>query len=909
MSESTSAQLALDFSDNWQSWLVIRHFLPASMQRALVLQILHSVTGGRLSLGDLFEEVWVEAPLWNECWAVRPLQGIKGTAAGLQEWARGLVWQNDDHQAFGRLGETPEEGYVGVGMLELLTRLGSADLGSFAPIVELFPEQAGDGRQPTLQQFLRALEIAKEGHTSVDSDPVWRSLAGAVGNVPMPLRAVMLKHVSDLFADADAWSHALRGYKEVGSLLDQWEEPSTFCELKRIWKTIATHSQATATGIVDGAATSATALVGAIQSVELKSDPTLAMNLGLDAARSWDKVEQSYRDPRVAFLSSPLLLQAHDASPALRYSANGKYRDASRRFWALLRRQIALGAAQEVRATKASYARNILAAVAEKVEEQDAASDFSMAIRLLIESGQPELVERIAWSRAFIEAYVTKEDLVIDLVSRANAHPGAKLERTKVLVQLFKTWTKALSPSHDSIAIAMWEHIAEVANSYDAEFSSEADAGRPALKALLQLAKDRPELRAQVAPKAAVAICSKLRGSFKWGQVDAIEAALAYVEAFSMDALLSVVVVLLETLEAEDPTIAFWPLSRAGLRFLVDHRVRERCRGVADIDVRSLEQILRFGLAEDEAQPVVFFHLADFDADLLEQEGVKERLAGVLGRVLRAALQVNSSSVTDNIQALLIAPAVAGPEGIRTAIDGISRVIRSVSTPHPSMGLSNLDRVLLVLTEELENIRRVCASSLAWLEADLHRLVEAILELWAEAARRPLVFAPFALPPRTKPSSVLVHNCAFASLRFARALGEEGRVLEALGKASENAELRGAIILARATRGSGQELTQDDLEVPQVHDREAFYPAVGRRLAQLQRLPKEDAVILCKGLIQNCLRLGPDPADAALLVAAANLELHDFVRECGLNDYIGRVRAERGNRLLLQPILELFRSA
>jgi hypothetical protein len=905
MNASTSLNVALAFTSEWQAWLALRHLLPARIQRDLVLHVLDEVSEGQLSVSQLFEEVSVAEPLWNECWAVRPIQGAKGAAARLQEWLRAIVWQNDDHHALDSSGEMPEGAYPALPLLGVVTRLGSGDLGSLDRLDEIRTEY-GDRLQPTLRSLLAAFEIAKEGHGAGDPDSLWERLAEVTADVPMPLRAIMIKHIADLLGDADAWSPALRGYALATSFLTIWEEPSELCDVKRAWKGILLHSGATATAIVQGEHESAREYLDAAQVGELTADPLSAMNIGVDAARAWSVAEESYRDPRVAFLAAPLVLGTHEVGVALRYWANGKHRDASRRFWALLRRQIALGAGQEAQATKAAYARNIFADVTEQVDNSDGAAQFLMAANLLIESGRPDVVGRIAWERTVVQAYATRDGVVAGLVSRANAHAGARIARTRVLVELFKTWAKQLSPMHDAVTLAMWGYIAQVALDFEAEFTSDMDVGRPALKGLLELAKRRPELRERVAEKTARSICARLQGTLKWGQAEAIEAARAYLEAFDPDALRQVVVAVLETLEAEDPRAAFWPLSRAGLRLLVDHRVRERCRGDAEIDTRSLEQILRFGLAdEDDGKPVVFFHLADFDASLLEQAGVAGRLQKSLSAAMRGALQKNSTAVTDHIQALLVAPTIAGPEGIRTAIKGISGMLASVSTTHPSLGLSSLDRVLLVLTEQLGAIRQL---SLEWLDAELHGLIDAIIRFWDEASRRPIVLAPFALPPRTKASEVLVHNCAFACLRFSREVGEEARVLEALAKAGENPELANAIILARATRVSGAELAEDDLEIPQVEDRDAFYPTVGRRLAQLQRLPRQAALALCRGLVQNTLRLGPDPADAALLLAAANLDLHDFVRECGLENYLGRVRADRSNRLLLQPIVELFRS-
>ena len=118
----------------------------------------------------------------------------------------------------------------------------------------------------------------------------------------------------------------------------------------------------------------------------------------------------------------------------------------------------------------------------------------------------------------------------------------------------------------------------------------------------------------------------------------------------------------------------------------------------------------------------------------------------------------------------------------------------------------------------------------------------------------------------------------------------------------------GSITLARETDASGAKFISKEshIEVSPDEDRKTFYDAIGRRLVRLQRLPKEDATALCRQLVENCLRLGPDAADSALLVAAANLDLHDHVRKRGLANYRAKVEADRNNRLLLLPLLDLF---
>jgi len=427
------------------------------------------------------------------------------------------------------------------------------------------------------------------------------------------------------------------------------------------------------------------------------------------------------------------------------------------------------------------------------------------------------------------------------------------------------------------------------------------------LKALNELGKKRPELRSEVAVYVAEAVCQKLNEVFSLGRAEAVEAALPYVDVFDADSLRKVVRATLDVLAAEDPARNFFPLIRPALRFLVDREVQKRLRGDEELNRGCLEQIFRFGLAEESGHLLLFFHLAEFDAKLLEDETVRGRLKGPLEHVRRAALQINASNVTDHIRALLVAPFIAGYEGIADALKGLEHVLDSARNERGgSMGLAQIDAPLLTLTAKLDTIRSMLAERKAWFDERLGVLADRLVTLWTLAEKKPLLFASFSIPPRQKPNQVVVHNCAFASLRFAQAIGQGERMREALGQASENPVLKSAILLARATNASGEDFAQGDIEDTPDEDRSSFYQAIGRRLTQVNRLPKETAQNLCKQLVEKCFRLGPHPSDAAVLLTARHLDLESHVRASGLHTYAKRIEEDRENRLLLLPILNLF---
>lgn len=893
---------------DWQAWIVLRHFLPAKLQRVAIAEAIRSVSNGKLSLAELIEETLSEGALWTEAWAIRPLPGVHGYASALQFWIRSLVWQNDDdHMVGDDPSDSAARGFLDLSFLQTITRMSKAKFGdkqSLGVDLEGFRSHV----QPCLECVIGIVDTARIGFQVAEPEALWCQILKQSEEIQLPLQALALKHTADLLADADAWKHAQYGYNLVVDLLSVWQAPANLADVASAWRSIAKQSTALAAGYVQADDENVETLALAVESTALVADPVLALNIGFDAMEAWSPLgAREYRDPRAAVLAAPLLHWSHDPSVALSRWQTGKYPDAARHFWALLRRQIALGAGKELKATKAWYGRSLLGQVSKNVEEQGSAEAFELAGRLLVESERAEQLGHLEWNRRVVNAYATRPGLVDELAERAMAHSGVREGRTKVVLGLFSHWALQLAPAHDGIAVAMWRYVANVALTFEAAFESTHDLGRPALKALRDLAKKRPELRQMVSKEVGNAICTKLTEEFAWGRVEAMDTAVAYVDAFDDESLRATVRAVLVVLEAEDPAQGFWPLTRAGLRFLVHHKVRTRCGGLEDIDERSLKQILRFGLVEGSDEPNVFFHLADFDETLLESSGLKNELLPVLAQVKKRALEINSSNVTDHIQALLVAPAIAGPDGIHVALTAIAKVLDSSNNSRWSLGLPFIDRPLFLLSEKLDAIRRAVPLQAEWLEEDLRVVLQSLSNLWLQAENKPLLFAPFALPPSSKPNDAAVHNCALASISFARLMQDEGTIQNALEAASRNSDLKRSIILAHATIDDDPDIGPTQLDVPQVDEPESFYPTVGRRLSQMQRLPRTEAQTLCKGLISNCIRLGPDPADAALLLAAANLELHDHVRAAGLLDYTRRVKADSVTRLLLLPIVRLFR--
>ena len=81
-----------------------------------------------------------------------------------------------------------------------------------------------------------------------------------------------------------------------------------------------------------------------------------------------------------------------------------------------------------------------------------------------------------------------------------------------------------------------------------------------------------------------------------------------------------------------------------------------------------------------------------------------------LEQVRRRALKINASSVTENICAPLIAPTVAGYDGIRDALEGLARVLMSTRAKSKSIGLDLAYDALFLLVEKSDEMEKCWVS-------------------------------------------------------------------------------------------------------------------------------------------------------------------------------------------------------
>lgn len=894
----------LHFEGNWLTWVVLRHFLPAPLFRELAYVIVDRISDNALTLDQLFDETITDGLPCLDSWLVQPLETNSNLASYLQYRIRSLIWTSDSESPPFHQENSEKPHVISSEIFDMIVNLGAADLMSAKTLLEDIP----DINQPSFIQFVAAFKATCVSWKSQNTEDFLTKLEPCIRSIEMPLVAVVTKHLGDLCADEDEWDKAQALYKIAICRLTDYEDPS-WKDFIGLLNAIITQSLAAATLTIDGAEKAASFFTDFLGKTNLCDNPLLLANATYDAmviSMMGDYLKNRQPDRRATLLSPPLLHNTHEISGAVEPWLRADFSDAHRRFWAVLRRQTALGSAMESRKTKALYARSIIDDLDQNIARKRQPQSFYMAIRLLLESGDTKSVAQIRWNEQLIDIYVD-EHCVDFVISHALAHAGSKLDRQLVAVELFRGWTEQISPARTDVATSMLKNIALLARE-PLSFYENLNLGGRSLKALQSIAKKRPELRRSLEPEVATAIMEKLHSPESWRNSEtAIETALEYMEIFPDETLGTIIKSTLSMLDQISPKAGLWPVVRPALNLLTSESVKCLSTKEPELGRRIVSTILHFGLQQDSENARLLFYLHNFDAALLRDDSIRNKLQDTVKKVRLRATVINSSNAVENIQALLLAPAVSGYDGVKDALTGLTRILESAKESHPSIALPFAYDTLLLLTVRQQQIAIDISVSLDEFRSWLQPLVPLVINLWAVAKNQPLVFAPFSFPPAVKPDSVIIHNWAFASAQFAKELGQVKEIQEVLTAATANPELSSGIYLARATRSAAGEDDNIDPGSIRAENRDTFYSALGRRLVLLQRLDAKLGIEVCKALLDQCLNLGPREIDAAVYLSAIRLNMSGYVTHASLSDYMKRLENSRDLRLTLAPILHIIK--
>ena len=887
---------ARSFREDGALWVVLSHFLSASLLDELAGALVDSSSGGRLRFDSLFSSTVSGGPPYLASWALSERKVDGRFASYLQRVIQSLAWQNDQAPPLHDQDMAADE-HGAARSLETAAVVAHVDFNTFAEGRRQWPEPLPRGIDALVAAMSTLIDAADVGDSGVVAT-VWDTLA----SIPPPLRLLTLKHLGDLCADADRPTLALAVYDEVARLT-QMPGDHAWGELMTGFCVFLLQSRAAMLRLVEGPQAAAAILSPALQSQSFEQAALLHINGWLDGVNAESLASESLRMPeipRAQVLAAPQLSQSHNLEDALEAWVRREFDDANRRLWAILRRQLAFGDASESRNTKAYFGRCILDELAASLGQHRRPDSFRLAVRLLIESGDAQVAAGAPWPQDLLDAYL-QEAAVQDALAHAARHPGARLERHRVLVALCSDWLVNLSPEAGDLARTLLQHLAEVAKLGPQSFFSFRDLSRSSLKALETVAEARPEFRTLASAEVARAIVTGLYAHKAQVQWQALDTALKFADGFQPDDLRLCLEAVLARLADIEPSDNAWPFLRPAMGLLTSSATRALWTEDAELARGCAAMVLRFGLGAASENARLLFYLGEVQAYIDPTDDQRLALDVVMDDLRRRARQINSSAVTNAISGVLTIPRLAGVDGLADAIEGLASILKTAPQRRQSMGLPFAYNTLIQLAQQ----RATIMADLGLDDPQLEGLVEPIkaplVGLWEAATANPLVFSAFSIPPRSAPEPTLIHNWAFATLRFAEAFGTPAGLDEALQRAAENPLLRDRIATGRAVRFGPEMLDPKEIAA---EPKAAFYAALGKRLALLAAEAGADHAALLPVMLGQCLKLGPDGLDAGVmaLVLKGNLatEVDPVVRKA----YTARVERDRVLRMSLMPLLD-----
>lgn len=897
MSPSDKSARISDFSQNHLQWVALHHFLPSNLLGELCAAIVSEASSQTLSIGDLFESLETNGPSALTAWAVRPRSKEGKLAEFLQRFVKSMIWQSDATPGVFQDDADPDE-LIQMKQLEFACGLGAIDLSR-----DIMVARAVESAPTELHSFVLAMQLTASAHQTGTTSAT--EVENAIGReASEPLRAVALKHMGDLSADLGDWALSDSLYSLSEAIINECTD-SAWREFLQSLKDSILLSKASGAAQTKGPAAAAQVLAP-IAAREVPLDRlTLVANGVVDATSAVQAAGEARRfgpDTRVALSVAPQIAGRLSLSLAFEYWADQRFNDAHRAFWAVLRRQIALGSLGKAQSTKAYYGRCIIDSLSTTVHKQRDESSFLMAVRLLIESGSAAVTDGTEWKEPVVQAYVD-DQIIRAAVAHFNQFPGTQRERHLVAAPLFKRWTIALDSGAREIASAMLQFLARTAKEFEWSLFSDENVRGACFDALKLSAQERPEFRHLVDDELTEAVITAVADHFG-GATSALESALQYLDALRHDSLRKIASATLSLLEDPGLNITNWPLVRAAMDVLTSEPVRLACSSDRALDKRLTSAVVRVSSEQETEHTRLLWILSDLTPDLAKMEIGEEKLATIVRDVRGRALRVNASNAINNVMALLMAPWASGEPGILDALEALKLMLVSGATGKPCTSFPQAYNGLLLLLSRADAIADASGLSSNAFRNAIEEYFSLLKEVWRQAKNDPLIFNDFSIPRRTEPNATLVHNWTFTSIRVAGYLGETSEMNEVLEDAATVPALAATMALAKGIARKPDNFHPFDIDAVRNEGKEAFYGALGQRLVWIADLPSDKRGEQMEVLLNRCLLLGPDALDAAIFVGSVEASIRLSLEFAPAKEYQMRLKGKRSLRLSLLPLFE-----
>ncbi|MEH6757203.1 MAG: hypothetical protein V7676_06790 [Parasphingorhabdus sp.] len=879
-----------EFERNAPVWLVVRHFLSADLVHELCSAVVTRWGDGKIDIDTIGRlDVSAGDPVLASL-GYQPRGQTEPLARYLRHLIQVVVWQGDQTPGLSSGSADTEPGNVG--LLESALELSNRDLSTLRVEDEEGPEFAS---LRSIVAAMNALRMQlKDGEADVD---VLESLLEEYHDSPvLPL---LFKHLGDLAGDIDHWSSAELLYRRAKELLPCLQNPA-WALFERSMTTIIMQSRAAAAYITHSPAVSAIMLDSLLEHRK-NDDPLPMLNAGYDVLGAHMAAGNfgALGTERGSVLLAPQLISAHIPSNGLGNMVDGRFSDAHRWFWAVLRRQVALGSASLSRDTKAAFGRSLITELAKEFGSQQSTVDFLLGIRLLLESGRKRAVDAMDWDAHFIAVYVTT-DLAKAAQDIANRHEGAQIERNQVLVSLLRDWLKVMPAESYEAASVLMSLLSQIAQDLPATANGGVGVGGLAMKALGEVGKKRPEFAPCVAERVAEIALVRLAENGWLSASEALRALSPFISELSPESRNTVVEHVLTMIDDlpgdQDGSL----MLRSALDLLSHNQILGLTRDAGNtLGVRLARTMVRVSLDTGAENRRLLYLLRFLDPALIDDID-RHRLQTILDQLAIGASRVNSSDATDCVHALLQAPAVSGKAGVLAALDGLDKILSAASNQGHGFALADAYEPVLLLSAEHEQIAEKAGLNDADLLDRMAALEAPIVALWTRAMQDPAIFNGFQLPRPTQPNRTIVHNWAFACLDLAKVINRDRAIAQVLARAETVDALKNGITSARAVRIEADEEGFDFYAVADA-PRDSFYAALGGRLVLASTFAAEQRAEAVCALVKRCLMTGPTGLDAGAFVAAIECSVH-IPCSAQTDGYRARMRANTELRHALMPL-------
>ncbi len=689
MDEHAAAR-ATSFRRDHLAWIVVRHFLSADLLGELGRALVDVVTRGERTLDDLFETTRTAGPSTLVAWVAQPRPVELTIDRALQALVRSLAWTWDDRSTGDVTGVAAHEA-ESLKAIDTAFSVARLDFDSLAPFRA---RGAPPDRLRVVTEALSLVASSPEGERRCVDD----ACHSLTSQFEAPLGAIVVKHLGDLCADVDRWHLASEFYARSQTLL-AGEAEGHWSSLIDFLRDAVSQSQASARWSLEGPAAASQAYDAIIRDAGPLNRPPWLLNVAVDAmsARMATRVGAPFRDDRAVVALGPQLLDTHDLGGALALWRGQEYWAAQDRFWAVLRRQTALGSALASRTTKALYGAAIVDALRAGLGRRLEPVTFRMGVRLLIEGGDEDVADRVDW----VERLVA-ENLDPDLVSYALAHahgaPGFLHDRMSVVLTLFKHWVLALPEGAASLSRTMLTSLAASAGA-----TGDVDVARLseiALNGLSKIAQARPEFLALASLEITASAVSLIERGGLIGAGHALQFAFENMHAFGETELAALVRATLHRLRTFEPAQSPWPVVRPAIALLASRRVLTLCAGDEELKETVPATLVSFALGSDSEYASVMYLLRDLDPSWAHERVDVSRLEEVVGELRERAGQINSSRASEDVLALLVAPAISQADGVRDALDALRRMVSSAATDRPALAFERAYKPVMLAADD-----------------------------------------------------------------------------------------------------------------------------------------------------------------------------------------------------------------